>query len=367
MKKILMLGKLPPPYMGPSIATEIILNSTLKNNFHLLYIDTRANESLNTLGKWSLKKVLKNNAIYFQHYKAVKNEKPELVWVPISQTTIGFIKDSVFILIARLFRKKVVLHLRGSDFKNWIDNRASLFTRWYVKRILKSTQGMIVLGDKLRYLFTDYYPEKKIFVVPNGADFKLQLNHTTEKETINLLYLANLQPSKGIEDVMEAMIILKNKYQQKFIFTVVGAWRKEEIKQKCLSMVKQNEIPVQFFAPQIDDAKFKLLSEADVFIFTPREPEGHPWVIVEAMASGLPIISTDQGAITESVIDGQNGFIVRPKSPEQIAEKINELIVNAEMRKKMGEESRKLYENNFTEARMVERFTTVFNNILNEN
>src|SRR5258706_244026 len=128
-KKILILGKLPPPYMGPSIATEIILNSSLKNNFDLIHIDTKANESLLTLGKWSFKKIIKNNTIYFRMWKSVLNNKPDLVLIPISQTTVGFIKDSVFILISKLSGRKVLLQLRGSDFKNWIQNKTSFFTK----------------------------------------------------------------------------------------------------------------------------------------------------------------------------------------------------------------------------------------------
>ena len=51
-KKVLILGKLPPPYMGPSIAFEILINSGLKNQYHLLSLDVKANESLdNSLAK----------------------------------------------------------------------------------------------------------------------------------------------------------------------------------------------------------------------------------------------------------------------------------------------------------------------------
>ena len=82
------------------------------------------------------------------------------------------------------------------------------------------------------------------------------------------------------------------------------------------------------------------------------------------MAAGLPIISTDQGAITESVIDGVNGFIVKKQNPQQIAEKIKILIEKSELRLKMGNESRRLYEENFTEEKMVERLTQAFNAVL---
>lgn len=364
-KKIIVLGKLPPPYMGPSIATEIILNSSLKNHFDLIHIDTKANESLRTLGKWRIKKIIKNNAIYFRLWKTVFKFSPDLVWIPISQTTVGFIKDSIFIIIARMSGKKVMLHLRGSDFKNWIQNKASFFTRWYVKRILKSTQGIIVLGNNLRYLFEDYFPVGKIFVVPNGANYEIQVADKNLKGPVKIIYLGNLQASKGIEDVLDSLVILINNYQKIFKVIIIGGWRNENTRIKCLKQIEENKLPITFYPPEIDREKFTHLASSDIFVFTPREPEGHPWVIVEAMAAGLPIISTDRGAIVESVLHEKNGFIVEPKHPEQIAEKLNLLIEDIALRKKLGDESRRLYFENFTEARMVERLTNAFNAVLN--
>ncbi|MEO7871311.1 MAG: glycosyltransferase family 4 protein [Bacteroidia bacterium] len=361
-----MLGKLPPPYMGPSIATEIILNSSLKNNFDLIHIDTKANESLLTLGKWSIKKIIKNNAIYFKLWKAVLKNKPDLVWIPISQTTVGFIKDSVFIIISKISGRKIILQLRGSDFKNWIQNKASLLTKWYVKNILKSTHGIIVLGNNLKYLFEDYFSDDKIFVVPNGADYDIPVKHENIGDPVKIIYLGNLQASKGIEDVLDALVLLKSNYQKTYAVTIIGGWRNENTKIKCLKLIDDNKLPVTIYPPEIDKEKFRHLASSDIFVFTPREPEGHPWVIVEAMASGLPIISTDQGAIVESVFHGQNGFIVQPKHPEQIAEKLNLLIENEELRKKMSQESRRLYLLNFTEEKMVQRLSHSFHILLGE-
>ncbi len=362
-KKVLLLGKLPPPYMGPSIATEILLNSALKNNFDLIHVDTKANESLLTLGKWSIKKIIRNNMIYFKMWKTIRRNKPDLVLIPISQTTMGFIKDSIFIIISRISGCKVILQLRGSDFKNWIQNKSSLLTKWYVKKILKSTKGVIVLGHNLKYLFEDYFPGERIFVVPNGADYKIPAAQKDSNNIIRIIYLGNLQATKGIEDVIDALVILKNTNKKKFTATIIGEWRNQNTRTKCLSLVEKNNLPVHFYSPEINIEKFKHLASSDIFVFAPREPEGHPWVIVEAMASGLPIISTDQGAIVESVIHGQNGFIVQPRQPGQIAEKLNFLIENSGIRKKMAQESKKLYQENFTEAKMVERLTYVLNSV----
>ena len=78
------------------------------------------------------------------------------------------------------------------------------------------------------------------------------------------------------------------------------------------------------------------------------------------MASGLPVISTDQGAIIESVIDQENGFIVPTHSPDVIAEKLQLLITDHALRAKMGKRSREFYLSKFTETKMVENFSAAF-------
>jgi glycosyltransferase involved in cell wall biosynthesis len=147
---------------------------------------------------------------------------------------------------------------------------------------------------------------------------------------------------------------------------VVGSFRSTGSAEKLRKFVFINNLPVKFYSPANKDIKFRYFLNSDIFIFPPREPEGHPWVIIEAMAAGLPIISTDQGAITESVIDGINGFIVEKQNPKQIAEKLKLLIENKELRERMGKESRRLYEENFTEEKMVARLKNVFNTVLGE-
>ena len=68
--------------------------------------------------------------------------------------------------------------------------------------MLRRTQGIIVLGEKLKYLFSDFFYGNNIFVVPNGADYEISTFKRTENPSSihKLLYLGNLQPSKGIED-----------------------------------------------------------------------------------------------------------------------------------------------------------------------
>ena len=92
--KVLILGKLPPPYMGPSIATEILLKSDLKNRFELIHLDTKINHSISSFGKWNFTKISKNISIYFNLISILRKNKPEIVLIPISQTTTGLVENN---------------------------------------------------------------------------------------------------------------------------------------------------------------------------------------------------------------------------------------------------------------------------------
>ena len=112
--------------------------------------------------------------------------------------------------------------------------------------------------------------------------------------------------------------------------------------------------------------KLELFAKSDIFVFPPIAPEGHPWVLVEAMAAGLPIISTNQGAISESVIDGENGFIVESNNANEIVEKIIYLLDNPEKRIEMAKKSKLFHSNKFSEINMVENLSTVFNKVISK-
>lgn len=362
LPKIVLLGKLPPPAFGPAIATQILLNSGLKEQFQIIHVSTKLNEELASFNKFSLTKPFKLLAIYWQLIISIVAHRPKLIIIPFSQTTSGFLKDSPFILISWLLGRKVLLQLRGSDFLNWV-NQSPAWVKVWVRMHLKMTSGMVVLGNNLRYLFKDYYTDDRIFSVPNGANYPLP-ERGSEGSKVQVLYLANFLPTKGFKELLTGLIKLKHIYGQ-FRLTAVGNWDNEEYKAICHEIVKTNNLPVDFYPPKAGKEKMQAFADADVFIFTPKAPEGHPWVLVESLASGLPVISTDQGAIVESVIHGENGFIVKPENPRSIAEALEKLISNRGLREKMANASREHYSEHFTEEVMVENYTRVINTLIN--
>ncbi|MEQ8910211.1 MAG: glycosyltransferase family 4 protein [Vicingaceae bacterium] len=360
--KVLIIGKLPPPYYGPAIATEIILQSSLSDSFQLIHLNNTVNKSVADFGSLSLKKLWMNIKIYFKLFGLLAKHRPELCLLPFSQSIGGFFKDSIFILLASAFGAKVVLQLRGSNFRNIVEGAHPLI-RSYIRFCFNRTKAMIVLGENLRYLFEGYYSPEQIFVVPNGCDLEIP-NIPNRTEKVKLLYFANFHQAKGIGEVVGAVSLLKKAGVTNFQLNAVGAWNDSSFEKKTKELVEHEKLPVTFHSPLSGEAKWRFFAEAEVFLFPPNKPEGHPWVIVEALAAGLPIISTDQGAITESVLDGKNGFIVGTSRADQLAAKLKVLVQDKPMRERMGRRSLEHYKHNFTEQMMVNNFSKVFMQLL---
>ncbi len=348
--------------MGPAIATRILLSSSLKDRYELLHFNNTINKRIETQGRFGLVKIFKSIRLYLKFWKQVRRDKPNVILIPISQTTIGFIKDFPIVFLSGLYGQRSLVQLRGSNLKKWLSGANSI-VRFLFRIAMSKVDGAIVLGEKLRYLFDDYFSHEQIFVIPNGGDFCFPLKQNNKSTTLNVLYLANIYESKGAGILLDAILSMKE-VNSRCDFTFVGGWRNDrDFKDAFLRKVKSAEQSINVIPPLGGEDKWQYFADADIFVFTPIEPEGHPWVIVEAMAAGLPIISTDQGAITESVIDGKNGYIVPAGNPAAIREKLNILISNPILRKKMGEKSREIYLMNFTLDKMVQKYIDAFENI----
>ncbi len=364
--RVLIIGPTPPPYMGPTLATEIILGSSLSKTFELLHLDTSHHDTLATLGAINQRNVFSALRHAAQLVSTIVRKRPDIVYIPISQTTIGYLKDSLFILLSKALGRRVVCHLRGGFFRQWF-NSANAVVRLYVRMAHSMVDTQIVLGECLRPLFDGLVPAKSVFVVPNGRDFDFAPPTEVAKSdtTVRILYLGNLFETKGVFDVARAIPQVRAAgCQVEFVFA--GSCNNPHVKETLETCQREQGADiVKLPGSVVGQAKLDLLLNSDILVFPTYFPfEGHPWVIVEAMAAGLPIVSTDHAAIRESVEDGVNGFLVEKQAPDDIADKVISLCRDGDLRRRMGKASRELYEAKFTEAKMVEHMTIALTSAL---
>jgi len=193
----------------------------------------------------------------------------------------------------------------------------------------------------------------EIHVVYNGKNVETGCSKIASSRK-RVLFLSNLKRTKGTLDLLQAVPEVVSEVDNvEFVF--VGDWPEQDVKIEFESFLATNpQLPVTCLGVLTGEDKRKIFSCSDIFVFPTYYPaEGHPWVIIEAMAFGLPVISTDQGAICETVIEGKTGFIVPKNGPMVIAKKIIQLLKNEKLRRQMGKAGRQVYRKAFTEEQMT--------------
>ncbi|MCJ7581983.1 MAG: glycosyltransferase family 4 protein [Candidatus Aminicenantes bacterium] len=187
--------------------------------------------------------------------------------------------------------------------------------------------------------------KKKIYILPNGLLKSFPEKEKKSDPYIHVLYLSNLYESKGIFTLLRAIPrVLVNKRNVKFL--IAGPWQGEKVRKNVIDYVMRNKISanVEFLGAVYGQQKEELFLKSDIFVFPSHYPlETFGLVNLEAMQAGIPVITTNLGAMPEIVKDGQTGFIIPPKKPNILAEKINLLVKDLDLRKRMGLEGKKRF------------------------
>lgn len=172
----------------------------------------------------------------------------------------------------------------------------------------------------------------KIDVIPNGIVLeKYAKRKSRPKDGKTLLFVGQPARRKGWQYFIEAMPrILKEIPDAKAVF--IGYRKNDELEAMCRRHGIENSVRFLGFLPE--DRKIQALQSSDVFVL-PTLYEGFGQVFLEAMASGLPIVTTDVAGNKEIVEDRKNGILVKPKSSAEVADAAVNLLTNRNLRAKM--------------------------------
>lgn len=204
---------------------------------------------------------------------------------------------------------------------------------------------------------------EKIDIVPNGVDINRfhPGSSTVEFEEWErvLLYVGPLAERKGLQYIIRAMPSILRKYPDTGL-VLVGSGEKEDLRQLAEELNVLDNVHFEGFVP--DDDLPDYYRSADVFVF-PSLLEGFGMVLVEAMASGLPVVSTTATAIPE-VVDNA-GLLVPPRDQSELATAVSTLIENGF--DSWSEKSLDRALGHFTWTETTNQLCSVYNKVLNKN
>jgi len=263
----------------------------------------------------------------------------------------------------KLFHIKIVYHLHCKGIRKKVKNKYLAVLYKYAFRNSEIICLSNLLKDNLQDVFkgTIHIVNNGIPDIPEEEIFHYRRIGDTDK--IQILFLSNLIRSKGIIEFIESLRILTNK-KIDFKASIVGA--EGDIKSNNLyeRLTEYNLTnKVSYFGTKFGEEKNNKIAQSDILVY-PSFYDAFPLVLLEAMQFAKPVITTREGAIPEIVDDGITGFLVDKNNPEQISEKLEVLINNPELCKKMGIAGRKKFLEKYTMEIFESNLKSVFENVL---
>lgn len=364
-KNILFLLHLPPPVHGSTIVGKQIKNSKIINyKFKARYVNLILSKKVSESGKINLFKVIRFFKIWFQLFGILLFRRPDLCYYALTTTGAGFKKDVLLIALLRSFNIQIVYHLHNkgvskSNTKNIND---------FLYRFVFKNSFVILLSEYLYYDIAQYVPKNMLYYCLNGIkDYQpdAALSLTPEIRPFNILFLSNMLVDKGVYDLIDACEIL-NKKGLYFNCDFVGGEGNISIKD-FNSYVNKKSLSgkVRYLGKRYGKLKEMTYEQADIFVF-PTRNECFGLVLLEAMQHRLPVIATSEGGIPDIIEDGKNGFLVNKGDVIALAGKIEFLLHHPELRVRMGENGRRVYENKFTDEIFENNILGILNTVIKD-
>ena len=262
----------------------------------------------------------------------VMSFRPNILHINPSIRINSVIRDYYFIILTKLFSpgSKILTHFRGWDSHTINNLRKKSRINHYIKKIVKYSDWIVVLAKSFKDELSRSFPLKKISVIYTNVDPKYFVR-TIPKCCGNryFLFLSRIEKEKGIFEIADAIKKLKAAGLTdgiKFVFAGDGTAR--------LSLIRyceQNGIRelVEFPGYLRGKEKISAFQKATAFIF-PSYREGCPNAVLEALAAGLPVITTPVGALKELIENNENGIVIPFRSSEKIFDAVRNILKNVD-------------------------------------
>ena len=346
--KILFIIPLPPPVHGSSMMSMYIKGSELINdNSKCDYINLSMSRRMDEIQRFSVNKIFRFLYSYIKTLFFLITRKYDTCYLATSCFGIPFLKDAPFVLMCKFFCRNVIIHFHNKGMKNYSSRP---FYKWMYKLVYKNTT-VILLSELLYDDIKEIIKREQIKICPNGIPDIVSDNKEINKNNTvtNILFLSNLIESKGVICLLDACKILKDKGCS-FTCNLVGGETKEidikRIKEEINNRNLNNNVFYKGRAYGV--VKEEFYNEADIFVFpTYYAQECFPMVLLEAMQHTLPCVSSYEGAIPEIIHDGYNGLLCNPHNTKELANSLEKLIMNKEVRIGMGENGFSLYKEKY--------------------
>lgn len=320
--KILLISPLPPPKGGIATWTIAYKNSSILKEHSIEIVNTAIMEKRRKKLKrlYLIEEIKRLINILKSLEQKIQNKKFDVAHINSSCSALGLYRDYICIKILKKRKIKIFIHFH-CDVSYMVKHRSQ---KNLLKKILANIDGAITL-NKVSYQYIKAIDENiKVTIIPNfiNEDLVIKQNKKINNKIEKIIYVGRVCKEKGSNIIFDIAKEFPN-IQFKMIGKVTQEFDNIE---KPINIILEGE--------KASNYVIKELKKSDLFIF-PTNTEGFPCALLEAMAVGLPIITTKVGAI-QDMLEQNGGIYCRLNKREDFIEAINRLNYNKEQREKMS-------------------------------
>jgi glycosyltransferase involved in cell wall biosynthesis len=228
-----------------------------------------------------------------------------------------------------------VLALRGSDVPRpelARHQRLHLITRPFIRRYLRKAAGVTAVSGALKDAAQALAPRVSIEVIPNGVDAKFftpAANAGAKAAPRDLLFVGRLRDFKRVQDVLDALPRIESALGRPARFTIVGDGpHLPALRAQTARLKREGMRSDVIFLGWRDHAALREVYRAASVVVLPSLVEGHPNVLLEGMACGVPCVASDVPGTREVVAEG--GVLVPPLDPAALAGAVVDMLAHAD-------------------------------------
>lgn len=275
----------------------------------------------------------------------------------------------------------------------YISKKLKVPQLWSIHEIIVSPKIMFKVTSKLiaqfanititdseavkNHLESSGYFNGSVKVVYNGVDSEyfnpnndcsyLYDEWNIPKDTKVIGMMGRVNSWKGQIDFLEAANIVMSKHSNVYIVFIGSAFEGEEWREKELDdAIEKSQYSSRIISHGYRTDSKGIYKFYDVFVLPSTNPDPLPTVVLEAMATGKPIVGYRHGGVCEMVKEGYNGLLAEVRNPKDLADKIEKLLVDDELCRQMGENSRERLLSNFSIESYIKNYSKLYDKLVKD-
>ncbi len=267
----------------------------------------------------------------FRFWERISRFRPDIVHLNPSLDLKSFLRDGLFVLVARLRNKPVLVFFRGwqEPFEARVEGRY----RWFFRGTYLHASRFIVLAQAFAGKLREWGVSVPVVQgttavsdkILDGFDIDAKARMFSNNEPVRLLYLARLEKDKGVLQLLDAVIQLLKKGRP-VALTIAGDGEAMDEIREVKSVFPEFSDSLRLAGYVRGSEKVGILHSHHVYCFPTRYGEGMPNSVLEAMAFGLPVITCPVGGIGDFFENGKMGVLLEDNNPASIETAIESLL-----------------------------------------